>query len=247
VLLGNVAQARSRVEASLRSSSDPEVLRVSAKVLLAARDAAGAERLLRQATAADPLDCEAPALLARVITQSGRADASLEEYDEMVRRDPDNLSARVMAAILVHTQGKPADAKARYLEILKRQPRVALAANNLASIYTDAGENLNEAQELAERATELFPNHAGMRDTLGAVFLKRQLAGPALSHFQRSVDAEPTNPLYVYHLGLALALSGDNRRAADAFRRSLHLNPAFDPAKQALAALSSSPARPDVQ
>jgi putative PEP-CTERM system TPR-repeat lipoprotein len=238
VLLGSLEQARARADARLRSSADPEVLRVAAKVYLASGNNATAEDLLRRAIEADPLDCDAPALLAGLLTQSNRLADAVKAFDQTSQQQPDNLGAHVMAAILLHTAGKTADAKERYLAILKREPRVAIAANNLASIYIDEGENLKEAQELAERATELFPNHAGMRDTLGSLYLRRQLPGPALNHFQRSVDADPANPLYVYHLGLAYSQSGDKERAAVAFRQSLRLQPGFAAARTALAALA---------
>jgi len=230
--------ARSRLESRLASfDNDPGLLFLSAKLFLADGQPARAEELLRRTVALDPFDIEAARLLARLLTDRQRVDASIKAFDEEAAREPTNLSARLMGAVLVHTQGNLADAKARYQAILRIEPRAALAANNLAAIYAEEGDNLKEAQTLAESAADQVPTHAGVLDTLGSVYLRRQLYGPAIVQFGRSVAAEPNNPLYHYHLGLALSKGGDTQRAREAFQRAVKLNPRLGAARRALETL----------
>jgi tetratricopeptide (TPR) repeat protein len=238
VLEGDVRAARARIEPRVTSfAGDPELTLLAGKVYLAAGDTGRAEQLLRQAIALDPLEIESVTLLARVLTQRRKLDPALAEFDAAAASDPRNVAARVIAAVIVHTQGKVADAAGRYESILKIEPRAALVANNLAAIYAEQGAQLAEAQRLAEFAVEQRPTHAGIRDTLGSVYLRRQLLGPAIVQFQESVAAEPNNALYHYHLGLALSKSGETKRARDAFKQAIRLNPRFGDAQQALSSL----------
>ena len=139
--------------------------------------------------------------------------------------------------MVVHTQGHLDEARRRYAEILKVEPRAALAANNLATILADAGENLDQAQALAETAVEQIPASAEFQDTLGWVYYQRHLSGQAIARFEQSVAADPANPVYHYHLGLAYSRNGDQERARASLRRALELNPGFGDAKQALIGL----------
>ena len=50
-----------------------------------------------------------------------------------------------MAAMILERQSKKVDAQKRYEQIVAALPRAAVAANNLAWIYADAGTNLDEA------------------------------------------------------------------------------------------------------
>jgi tetratricopeptide (TPR) repeat protein len=231
-LQNKITSARARIESRLASfDNDSELLLLYAKVLLADGDAARAEAVLRRAIVLDPLDVESFALLARVLTHQQKLDASLAAFDNEVRREPGNLAAQMMGALVAHTQGKMADAKTRYQAILKLEPRAALAANNLASIYAEEGNNLFDAQRLAESAAEQLPTHAGIQHTLGFIYLRQQLFGPAIMRLRQSVAAAPNNALYHYHLSLALSKSGDTHGADESLRRAVTLDPRFSAAQ----------------
>jgi tetratricopeptide (TPR) repeat protein len=53
----------------------------------------------------------------------------------------------------------------------------------------------------------------------------------------QSVEAEPQNPLYHFHLGLAYADQGEDGKARRSLERALALNPDFEGAAQARKAL----------
>ncbi len=242
VLGKQVTQARACIESRLAAAAeDPELLLLAAKVFLAAGDASRAEEVLRRAIVLDPLDAENFALLARIFTEQQKLDSATNAFDEEARRDPTNVAARIMSAILLHTKGELPAAKRRYEEILKLEPRAALAANNLAAIYADEGHDLPYAQQLAESAVETLPAHAGIRDTLGWIYFRRELYGLAIVQFQQSVAREPANPVYQYHLGLAYSKSGETERARELLHKAIELNPRLTGAQQALAALDERP------
>ena len=55
-----------------------------------------------------------------------------------------------------------------------------------------------------------------------------------------SVENDPKNAAYRYHLGLAYAKKGDKRKARDAFDEALKLQPGLKAAAEARSALSTS-------
>jgi tetratricopeptide (TPR) repeat protein len=172
------------------------------------------------------------------LNEQNRLAAGKAEFEQTATREPGNIAARMMVAMIAHAQGDAEQAKRWYGEVLKLEPRAALAANNLATIYADSGSNLDVAQQLAETAIEQTPAAAEYQDTLGWVYYQRHLSGQAIPRFQQSVAADPTNPVYHYHLGLAFSKNGDVERAKSALQRAVELSPDFADARQALATIA---------
>jgi len=235
---GDLAAAKPRVEERLRKDPDnPPLLLMAARLSLAGGDAAGAETLLRRSIVIDPVDTSNFALLAQIYIDGRRVDPARQEFDAIAGRETGNVSARAMAAVLVHAQGDIAGAAKRYEDVLKADPRITVAANNLASIYADAGENLDVAQRLAETAVAQLPSNADVIDTLGWVYHRRQMYGKAVTQFEQSVATGPDKADYHYHLGLAYTKTGDRVRAREALQTAIKLNPRYKEARDALSQL----------
>ena len=121
-------------------------------------------------------------------------------------------------------------------------PNVPIAQNNLAWIYAEAEENLDEAVQLAEAANKLVPGNFQILDTLGWVYYKKgdyQKAVESISEAIKVVDkAEAENPAVTkdpsmyYHLGLAYNGTGNTSKAQEAFKQVLTLNPNFEKADE---------------
>jgi tetratricopeptide (TPR) repeat protein len=230
--------AIARLESRLAATPNrPAVLVLAAKVYVAQRDLAKAEAALRRAIAADATVGEAYGILVDLYREQQRVDAARAEFDALAAANPKDVSARTVSALLLHAQNKLEDAKQRYTEILALDSRAAVAANNLAWIYADEGENLDAGLQLAQRAVDLVPDRAAFRDTLGWVYLRKQLPQLAVRPFEQAVAREPETAVFHYHLGLAYAESGDRARGRDALQRALELNPGLEEAKRGLAAL----------
>jgi Flp pilus assembly protein TadD len=65
------------------------------------------------------------------------------------------------------------------------------------------------------------------------------MTGLAISTLERSAAAQPRNPTYLYHLGLAYAQDGQHAAARRSLERALELSPNFEGASDARALLSS--------
>jgi tetratricopeptide (TPR) repeat protein len=86
---------------------------------------------------------------------------------------------------------------------------VATAANNLAWICAGLSGGLGMALALAHLAAQGTPKQADADHRLGWVYYRSGLPLLAIDAFRRSVEKDPSNPIYVRHLALAYAKAGD--------------------------------------
>ena len=93
--------------------------------------------------------------------------------------------------------------------------------------------------ETAQTAKAGLPNVSEVDDTLGYIYYKKKLPSVAIASLRVSVAAQPNNPLYLYHLGLAYAQNGDTALARQHLEKALKAQPNFDGAEEARKVLSS--------
>jgi len=106
------------------------------------------------------------------------------------------------------------------------------------------GEQLDRALQLAQAAKAELPDVPAINDTLAYVYIRKQLGALAVPLLKQAIakqasDKRPEEPAYYYHLGLALAQTGDKAGAKQALERALNLKPDFDGADDARKALST--------
>lgn len=138
-----------------------------------------------------------------------------------------------MVATLLHLQNKVPEAQKQYEEIVQGPRGTAVASNNLAWLYSTSGGNLDVALTLAQSAKRALPDRAEVNDTLGWVYYKKGLYQYAQEALELSVQKEPNNPVYLYHLGMVYAGRGDRAKAGVTLDRALALSPNFEGADEA--------------
>jgi Flp pilus assembly protein TadD len=177
------------------------------------------------------------ALLARIYLSQGKLEAALAEFDQIGAREPKNIAAKTMAAMVVDAQRNVPEAKRRYQEILDAAPKSPVAANNLAWIYAEEGKNLDEALRLAEAALQQLPDTPEVLDTVGWIHLRQELPSLAIRRFQETIQRDPGNAMYHYHLAMAYEKNGEAPQARAAAERAIALQPQFPDAQRLLATL----------
>jgi predicted Zn-dependent protease len=90
-----------------------------------------------------------------------------------------------------------------------------LALNNLAWLYHRGGD-LTKARGLAEQAVAAAPRTSQIDDTLGWILLAQGESDKALTYLSAASRETPQNPVFQYHLAVALNQLG---RTADAQAR----------------------------
>lgn len=236
----NAASAIQRVETRLaRTPQNAGVLLLAASTYAAAGDLKQAEQALRKTIEVDGSSFQAYDRLGRLYLSQQRLDEALAEFDELSKRHPRPAQAHTLAGVILEAQKKPEEARKRYEQALAIDPEMPVAANNLAWMYVESGGNLDVALQLAQAATRRLPDSPAMQDTLGWIYYKKDLAGLAVPPFEKSVELDPRNPIFHFHLGLAYLKTGDSAKARVALQEALALAPNFAGATEAKQVLAS--------
>ena len=234
IIGGKPADARNRIAARLASSPDrPEVLEFAGRAYMSLGDPASAEAALKKLVQLQPDNMRAFASLGQLYWAQKRLDQARAEFERYAQRDPNSIAAHTFIGMLLQLQNRNADAQKSYERVIAINPNAAVAANNLAWLYAEQGVKLDIALQLAQTAKSQLPDSHEVDDTLGWVYYKRGLAKLAVSSFERSVQRDPTNAGYLYHLGLAQLQDGDKVRARESMARALKTDANFPGAADA--------------
>jgi putative PEP-CTERM system TPR-repeat lipoprotein len=233
---GAVARAEERLA---RTPNDPGALLLAASTYASAGDLQKSEQALRKTIELDPSNLQGYGMLGRLYLSQQRLDEALKEFDEAARQQPRPVQAHTVAGVILEVQNKPLEARKRYEMALAIDPEAPVAANNLAWMYAESGGNLDVALQLALSASRRMPDHPAIQDTLGWIYYKRGLPALAVEPFRKSIDRDPNNPVYRFHLGLAYAKLGDSPNARQALQQALTLGNNFDGAAEARKVLAS--------
>jgi len=139
---------------------------------------------------------------------------------------PADLSAQALFARGVerHLAGDVPAAIASYEQALSRDPSLAEACNNLATLVVQLGDE-SRAEALLQRALILHPDYGEAQNNLGILLSSRGEHGRALSAFERAVSLEPTKAGWLNNLGNAYIEHFRFAEALDAFDRVIAINP----------------------
>jgi tetratricopeptide (TPR) repeat protein len=141
---------------------------------------------------------------------------------------PNDAAPALQLALLLHNAGQIEQARPIYEQILKIQPDNPVALNNLAYLMAEDGQDLDEALKLAQRAKQRLPDNLDVSDTLGWIYIKKNLADNAVDLYQDLVAKSPDRSTYRYHLAIALYQRGDRVRARRELQIALQKKPSPD-------------------
>jgi tetratricopeptide (TPR) repeat protein len=155
----------------------------------------------------------------------GGAIAALQKAREIL---PENDTILTSLAMALDHAGRWQEAKQLYEATLRLAPNNAVVLNNLAFMIAEHGGDLDDAQSKAQKAKQLLPNMWEVSDTLGWIYLKKNLTDEAVRIFTELTAKAPTQSTYRYHLGMALFQRGDKIKAIKELQEALKHNPASD-------------------
>ncbi len=231
---GDSASAIKRVEQLLeKRPADPALRMLAARAYLAGRNAGKAEEILKGLVQENPSHAVAIGMLADLYMAQGKPAQALERYEALTVLDPKSVAAHTMIGMILQGQKRIPESKKRYETALEISPNAAIAANNLAWILADEKQDLDRALRLANQAAALLPKDPQVVDTIGWVYYQQHLPGLAVPAFERAVGMNPNNPEFHYHLGMALAATGEGSKARTHLQKALALNPTFNGAAEA--------------
>ena len=242
--LNRLNDAHARVDQALQQQPNSAPLHyLKAQVYGFERNAQTAEAELRRALELDANYLPAYFSLGALYVNMNQQDRAIAEFRKVAERRPDNAMAYALIGMLEDSRKNYDAATEAYRKALQADPNNVIAANNLAWNYAEHGKgNLDEAVRLAQSVVQRFPDETGFVDTLGWVYYKKGLHAAAVEQLRRAVAKASDNPVYRYHLGMALIGLGDKEGARRELQEALRLGegrnfPEAEAIRQALASL----------
>ena len=151
------------------------------------------------------------------------SDANWGEIEGLVRsamhKHEDSIPLRIAMADLHSLRGRLDQAEALYRSILEEDVDNVIALNNLAWMLGVSGRNVDEAQQLIERAIQNAGLTHQLRDTRACILLANGNAPEALGDMESVIDEAPTSHAY-FHQALILGRLERREEARDAFRQA---------------------------
>jgi Flp pilus assembly protein TadD len=147
-------------------------------------------------------------------------------YLERARRlSPKDPAPMIRLGGVLAFAGRKPEALAIYRDALKLKPDDAATWSNAAYLITETGGSLDEAMKFAQKATQLDARQPVYSDTLGWIYLKRNMNDSAAQVFRVLTQKYPNDPTFHYHLGLALLQEGDKATARAELKSALTRKP----------------------
>jgi tetratricopeptide (TPR) repeat protein len=189
-----------------------------------AGDLPRAERLAREALAAEPDDARTLCLLG-IVCQAGRRPAEAREhYAGAVRLKPDYAEAHNNLGVTLAQDGRREEAVESFRQAVRLIPAFAEAHNNLGNALRLVGR-LDEAVVSLREAVRLAPDYADAHHNLGLALLSQNQFALAADSFAQVLRRRPDHAGVLHGLGVALLRQDKLPEAAAAFARVLRLRP----------------------
>jgi tetratricopeptide (TPR) repeat protein len=215
---------------------------------------------LRRAAASPLTEKRARSLLAEVHQRRGepeaarralRAAGKLPEAHDFPDPYLDELDplragryARTGRANRLINQGRPREAAALFVEVLRDHPDLAEAWLGLGLAQLHQGDPAGAERALRE-AVRLDPKVVQGQFYLAVALLRQGKPGAAAGFFREAAALKPDHAPSWYNLGLCRKLRGDRRGAVDALRTAVRHKPNFVEARLELAELLLAGGRRD--
>jgi tetratricopeptide (TPR) repeat protein len=178
----------------------------------------------------DPRSADLLFRMAETQRRKGDLNQAIDTFRRASQAAPSDTNSLLQLGLLMDGTGKREQAKPIDEQILKIQPDHPVALNNLAFIKAEEGVDLDQALTMAQRALQKLPNSPDIADTLGWIYIKKNLSDDAVRVLHELVGKEPNNPTYHYHYGMALLQKGDRPSARKELELAMKDNPSKDEA-----------------
>ncbi len=150
------------------------------------------------------------------------AERYLRQAGELLQFDPD---IPLLLGMVAERQGALQQARIHYERTLQLNPDNAVALNNLAYILAETTTDLDRALTLIQQARSLAPEDPNIADTLGYIYIKKNLPESAVPILDEVVSRNPSIVIWRYHYAMALHQKGENVRARENLKVALENGP----------------------
>jgi Flp pilus assembly protein TadD len=204
-----------------------------ADLQLATGDANGALASAEKAMQINPADSAAVVSYSRAEVSTGNTAKAVAKWQQWTKDHPTDVRGFVLLGSLQESQGDRNGAIDSYKKVLAIQPEQPIAANNLAFLMVETGQNLDVALSLAQTARRVMPNSPSSADTLAWVYYQKGNYLSARDLLEDAVKTAPNDAAIQYHLGMTYAKLSKTTDAVTHLKKASTLAPNTQTAKDA--------------
>jgi tetratricopeptide (TPR) repeat protein len=228
------AKALSRLQEQIvKSPQNSGMYDLLSDLQMATGDKVGALASAEKAMQLNPNDSRAVIAFSRAQVINGNTPAAIARWQQWVAVHPNDAQAYTIMASLQESQGNRDQAMDSYKKALSIQPEQPVAANNLAYLMVETGQNLDVALSLAQIARRALPNAPNTADTLAWVYYQKGNYASGRDLLEDAVKADPNNASIHYHLGMIYTKLSNNSDAVTELKKAVALAPNTQTAKDA--------------
>ena len=222
---GHLEKAPARIQQQLALNETAPFYDLLGRTYAQLGQAQPAEGALKRAIELDPQSFTSYAMLGALFVQEKALDRAIAEFEAAAKVNPTNPGVWTELGSLYSDTDQTPRAQQAYEKALQIDPGIGVAANNLAWLLCEKGNDLNRALELARRAKLAMPQAATVSDTLGWIYYKLNFYGTAIPLLQEAVREDPQNADYRMHLAASLwQMPGRKPEARSELQAALRLD-----------------------
>ncbi len=222
-----ISQARDLLNEELkRSPSNSRRLRVAlANIAVRAGDYDAATTSYNALLQETPEDAGLWMRLGETYRRAKKIDECIGALEKATKVAPNQPGPWLQLAMVMDATGRQDKTRPIYDNLIKLAPDNPIVLNNLAFQMADAGRDLDQALTYAQKAKQQLPNNVDVADTLGWVYIKKNLSDDAIKIFNELLAKRPEHVTWRYHLAMALFQKGDKLQAKKELQQALKNGP----------------------
>lgn len=185
----------------------------------------------------NPSDSGAVMMYTQAQLAHGDPQKAIDSWQQWIKDHPSDARANAIVGTLEQARGDNDKATGFYKKALQIEPDQPIAANNLAYIMLESGQNVDMALSYAQSAHRSMPDSASTADTLAWAYYYKGTYESARDLLEDALKTAPEDPSIHYHLGMTYAKLSDKDDATTHLKKAAALAPNSQTAKDAEKAL----------
>jgi tetratricopeptide (TPR) repeat protein len=184
-------------------------------------DLPGAVVYLTDAINKAPENTDLWLFLATILEDDHQYAAAMESIEAGLAISPKGTDLLFRLGVLQDKSSQKDNSINTMQQVIELDPKHVNALNYLGYTYAEMGQNLDEAEQLINRALTLKPDDGYITDSLGWVYYQKGLYQKALEVLLSALELVPDDPTILEHIGDAYVKNQKFELALVYYRRAL--------------------------
>ena len=159
--------------------------------------------------------------LAAFYEQSKKFEKATDLLRRGIEAGPENMDLYFRLGVVHDKAGRKKESIASMKEAARLAPDNPNILNYLGYTYVELGRNLDEAEDLIQRALKHKPYDGHITDSLGWLYFKQGRFAEALLTLEKANELSANEPVILEHIGDAYLKLNNKEKALEFYKRSL--------------------------